>query len=313
MEEIKVLVLGATGYIGSVLVERLVEKGHEVVALVRPKARDAALSVEVRHGDLYEPETLAKAVTPDIDVVVHAATPTGDEAVDVAAVEALAEAGARLVYTSGVWVLGATTTPADEDTPVKPIAVSGYRPRLEKLVREAGGVVVRPGVVYGRGSGIPTLLTAPGAGGRPVRPRGRPGADLGDGARRRPGGPVRARHRKGRARKHLQRRRRGIGERGRRGGGRRPYGEGGAAGTATAYGSSAGALPLDTPDLRCRFVLTVTRHLHTVSCWHSPIESANSDETGLTPATAGRWSPLQLIQRNLKGRSDRDDRHQGSR
>lgn len=158
----KVLVLGATGYIGSVLAERLAERGHEVIALLRPKARDAAVSVEVRNGDLYEPETLAKAVTPDVDVVVHAATPTGDEAVDVAAVEALAGAGARLVYTSGVWVLGATTEPAGEDAPLNPIALSGYRPRLERLVLDAGGVVVRPGIVYGRGSGIPTLLTAPG-------------------------------------------------------------------------------------------------------------------------------------------------------
>lgn len=158
----RVLLLGATGYIGTVLAERLAERGHDVVALVRPKARDKAVPGEVRHGDIAEPETLAKAVTPDIDVVVHAANPTGDEEADVAAIEALAGGGARLVYTSGVWVLGATTEAADEDAPLNPIPASRYRPRLEALVRERGGVVVRPGIVYGRGAGIPTLLTAPG-------------------------------------------------------------------------------------------------------------------------------------------------------
>lgn len=95
----KILVLGATGYIGSVLTERLAERGHEAVALVRPKARDTAVPGEVRHGDLYEPETLKSAVTPDIDVVVHSANPTGDEQVDVAAIEALA-GGARGSSTS---------------------------------------------------------------------------------------------------------------------------------------------------------------------------------------------------------------------
>ncbi|MBO4270326.1 NAD-dependent epimerase/dehydratase family protein [Microbispora triticiradicis] len=158
----KVLVLGATGYIGSALSERLSEHGHDVVALVRPKPREAALPGEVRHGDLHEPETLAKAVTSDIDVVVHAANPVGDEAVDVAAIEALAGGGARLVYISGVWVLGSTTEAADENAPVDPIALSGYRPRLERIVLDGGGVVVRPGVVYGRGAGIPALLAAPG-------------------------------------------------------------------------------------------------------------------------------------------------------
>lgn len=130
----KVLVLGATGYIGSVLRERLAGRGHEVVALVRPKARDTAVPGEVRHGDLYEPETLKSAVTPDIDVVVHAANPTGDEEVDVAAIEALAGGGARLVYISGVWVLGATTEAAGEDAPVNPITPSRYRTRVERLV-----------------------------------------------------------------------------------------------------------------------------------------------------------------------------------
>ena len=158
----KVLLLGATGYIGSVLAERLAEHGHEVVSLVRPKARDTAVPGEVRHGDIHEPGTLRAAVTPDVDVVVHAANPVGDEAADVAAIEALAGGGARLVYTSGVWVLGATTEAADEDAPLDPIALARYRPRVERLVRDSGGVVVRPGIVYGRGAGIPTLLVSPG-------------------------------------------------------------------------------------------------------------------------------------------------------
>ncbi|MEV4253079.1 NAD-dependent epimerase/dehydratase family protein, partial [Spirillospora sp. NPDC049652] len=46
----RVLVLGAGGYVGSALTERLVEAGHEVVALVRSR-RPVAGAAEVREGD----------------------------------------------------------------------------------------------------------------------------------------------------------------------------------------------------------------------------------------------------------------------
>ncbi|MEV0967177.1 NAD-dependent epimerase/dehydratase family protein [Microtetraspora glauca] len=155
----KVLVIGATGYIGAAVAERLAGDGHEVVALVRDPA-GSGLTGDVRRGDLREPESLIGAVTPDVDAVIHAASPTGDERVDVAAVRALISTGKPLVYTSGVWVLGRTGEPATEEAPVDPLPLVGYRPAVERIVLDGGGFVIRPGIVHGYGRGIPALLAA---------------------------------------------------------------------------------------------------------------------------------------------------------
>ncbi|GGS80962.1 hypothetical protein GCM10010156_44690 [Planobispora rosea] len=151
---------GATGYIGSAVAERLAEQGHEVVALVRPKAGETRAvpgAAEVRYGDLADPASLAGAAA-DVDVVVHATAPSGDEAVELAAIDALLAGGAKLVYTSGIWLLGAGTS--DEDSAPDPIPLVRFRVAVERRVLGAGGVVVRPGIVYGRGGGIPALLVA---------------------------------------------------------------------------------------------------------------------------------------------------------
>src|SRR5581483_2689431 len=64
-----------------------------------------------------------------------------------------------VIYTSGVWVLGRSPDPADERAPTNPIALVSWRTTHERLVLDAGTdglrtVVVRPGVVYGGGSGM---------------------------------------------------------------------------------------------------------------------------------------------------------------
>ncbi|MFC4059124.1 NAD-dependent epimerase/dehydratase family protein [Planomonospora corallina] len=157
----KVLVLGATGYIGSAVAGRLAEHGHEVVALVRPavagEERVVPGASAVRYGDATDPAAL-RAAADDADVVVHAAAPAGDAGTELAAVEALLAGGARIVYTSGIWVLGPGASA--EDGPLAPIPLVAFRADVERRVREAGGVVIRPGIVYGRGGGIPALLVA---------------------------------------------------------------------------------------------------------------------------------------------------------
>jgi nucleoside-diphosphate-sugar epimerase len=165
-----VLILGATGFIGRPVVEQLGRRGHDVLALLRPGSPAAGLpaGVEVRRGDLADPSSLRAQLTPDVDAVVNLATPTGSLEVDLAATDALLEplrgTGRAYVYASGVWVLGPTDgRVADETSATDPLDIVGYRPRVERQVLAAAAdgvrsVVLRPGIVHGRGGGIPAML-----------------------------------------------------------------------------------------------------------------------------------------------------------
>ncbi|NUT33057.1 MAG: NAD-dependent epimerase/dehydratase family protein [Hamadaea sp.] len=159
----KVLVIGAAGYIGSAVAAALVRHGHEVTALQRTQPGDG-FPYAVRLGDATDPATLRAAITDDIDAVINLAQHSGDQAVDEAATAVLLDAlrGKALVSTSGVWVLGETgREAATEDAPTHAPAIVSYRPVIERQILTAEGVrgvVLRPGIVYGDGGGIPGLF-----------------------------------------------------------------------------------------------------------------------------------------------------------
>jgi uncharacterized protein YbjT (DUF2867 family) len=81
----KILLTGANGYIGTRLIPILLEKGHEVVCLVRDKRRfheqsDYNDKVQVITGDLLKPESISP-IPPDIEVayyLVHSMTQNQD-------------------------------------------------------------------------------------------------------------------------------------------------------------------------------------------------------------------------------------------
>jgi nucleoside-diphosphate-sugar epimerase len=132
----------------------------------------AAMGVAAVRGDLFDTNAL-KPAAQAAEAVIHMATtneanfPRADRSAVEAILAALSGSGKPFIYTSGVWVLGRTgPRPADESSPTtSPLGIVAWRPAHEKLVLEAAGkgvkaMVLRPGIVYGRGGGIPAMWTA---------------------------------------------------------------------------------------------------------------------------------------------------------
>ncbi|MFD7923590.1 NAD(P)-dependent oxidoreductase [Streptomyces sp. NPDC059740] len=97
----RVAILGASGRTGGVLVEQALERGHEVVALVRTPARVAVPvpgRTEIRKADVTVPRGFPDLA--DVDVVVSAiGIGKGDgPGALVAGAKALAAAGVRTVW-----------------------------------------------------------------------------------------------------------------------------------------------------------------------------------------------------------------------
>ena len=169
----RIFLTGATGHIGSAVLEAAVRASHHVTALVRDpeKAERVALrGVTPIIGELSKPDSYAAAAEQS-DSIVHAAFDHSKRGVDVdrfaietlgAAATRRAQAGASaaFVYTSGVWVLGDTQGQAGEDAPINPTPRVAWRPAHEALVLEhsrSGTIrtaIVRPGIVYGGARGI---------------------------------------------------------------------------------------------------------------------------------------------------------------
>src|SRR3970040_1307845 len=71
----KALVTGATGFLGSHIVERLMQRGDDVRALVRPSSDTRLLrewGVELVNGDVTQPDSLLAAMS-GIEAVYHTA------------------------------------------------------------------------------------------------------------------------------------------------------------------------------------------------------------------------------------------------
>jgi nucleoside-diphosphate-sugar epimerase len=162
----RIFLTGITGYIGSAVCDALVRAGHEVTGLVRDRARGRGLKkrgITPVVGSLHEDGWRDAAV--GFGALVHTAHEYSSRSVeaDSHAIDTLISAAQstggspKLIYTSGVWVLGAAPNPVDETAPLHPAAHEEWRPAHEERVLQASGltpIVVRPGVVYGGSRGI---------------------------------------------------------------------------------------------------------------------------------------------------------------
>jgi nucleoside-diphosphate-sugar epimerase len=168
-----IFLTGATGYIGSAVLDAMIKGGHRVTAIARdPEKAEKLLAkgatpvvAELGLPKLYVP------LLKQADAVVHTAfdsSPRGVQ-VDKLALETMLTAqrdamavdgkARAFIYTSGVWVLGRTAKAAEEDSPLDPPPHVAWRPEHEDMVLSAASsalrpVVIRPGIVYGGGRGI---------------------------------------------------------------------------------------------------------------------------------------------------------------
>ena len=150
-QSMTILVIGATGSIGSLVVEEALRQGHSVRALVRSqeKARRLPAKAEAVIGDLTRPDTLDAAVK-NIDAIIFThgsdgAGKVGSETVDCGGVRnvlaALGSRKARIVLMTAIGVTNRTGS-YNQST-----ESHDWKRRAERLVRASGRpyTIVRPG------------------------------------------------------------------------------------------------------------------------------------------------------------------------
>ncbi len=153
-----ILITGATGYIGSHLVARLVAQGERPRCFVRSKASAAAIlpvdKVDLVEGDTTRPAALVAAVQ-GVDTIVHTAFITADrkqaagnhyEVTNVRGtanlIKAAQEAGVkRVIELSGLGT-----------RPDKPGSYMQGRYLAEKMLKESGlqWTIIQPSVLFGK-------------------------------------------------------------------------------------------------------------------------------------------------------------------
>lgn len=182
----KVLVTGASGFLGRRAVLALQEKGHDVVAFVRASSEKSLLEnagAEIAIGDITNVDSLRAAAT-GVDAIVHAAADTmGTEdagksvtlggtlnVLDVCRSQSIE----KLVYISSCSVYEMATarsgqtideTHTLESRPKERGPYTQYKLEAENAVSDASrnnatkSVILRPGSIYGPGTDVfPAML-----------------------------------------------------------------------------------------------------------------------------------------------------------
>ena len=165
----KVFLTGATGFVGSVLAEKLKGKGHKIVGLARNDEAEAKLdakNIETVRGELNDFEVLKNAAR-ESDAVIHTAFSHNfddyndavklDREVIKHFAEALVQTNKPLIVTSSSAILGDTrSNEADEDYPFGENSPRKFRGEAERDVLQLSAKGIRsivlrlPLFVYGR-------------------------------------------------------------------------------------------------------------------------------------------------------------------
>ena len=166
----KVLLTGATGYIGSHIRDALLQRGHEVVAVVRSHSnalKVAAYGAQPVLGDPTDRGWLVPNLE-NVDAAIHAASPNDrgsaqfDLAVGENMIEAFSGTAKPYLHTGGLWVWGSGQE-ISEDSVLNPPRIVAWRTPIERMLLDSDVVVTipAPGTVYGANRGLTRLITRP--------------------------------------------------------------------------------------------------------------------------------------------------------
>ncbi len=148
----RVLVLGASGYIGHAVAHALAAAGHAVLCPCRdPSRAPIGPGIEPGTGDLADLSGL-DVWFERADAVIHcAASWAGDmPTLDAALVTRLLRFPGRIIYTGGIWLFGPAEGLIDEATPLNPPDDFGWMRDgwLRLAAGHADAVLVHPALVW---------------------------------------------------------------------------------------------------------------------------------------------------------------------
>ncbi|MFI5427730.1 NAD-dependent epimerase/dehydratase family protein [Aeromicrobium sp. UC242_57] len=152
---------------GSAVLDALVAAGHQVTAVVRSQASSLAVSDRGGIGiigDLFDAPWLSSAARPrccdPCRCRQRRARSRANDAVATAVIDAFGGTDKPFIHTGGIWTYGNNSQIVETNEPAPP-TLTAWRPAGEQRLLEADirATVIQPAVVYGRGAGIPAMLT----------------------------------------------------------------------------------------------------------------------------------------------------------